>query len=194
MNEMPVVRKQVAETPVIRPKNFREDAFFNHAENLDFLLGQRLEAKIEHEITIDSPFSSHLLGVFVVAALIMVMGVASGVAGMAIAGGVFAFVGVVGVYLEHERAVEQRTTDVTQRLYTQGKILEGTVIECISSVEGGKYPKFYVDTLYRFVPPTGDPIQDHVKRARQDLSGTVLPAQGFPVYILYFDHTEYYLL
>src|SRR5689334_21917645 len=113
MKETPVERINIAETPVIRPKNFREDAFFNHPENRDFLMGHGGEVEIDNGITMYSSYTPLLIGVLAVALLIMVIGPAFDFPKGALVGGAVALVGVIGVFLAREHAVERKTTEVT---------------------------------------------------------------------------------
>jgi hypothetical protein len=85
-----------------------------------------------------------------------------------------------------------------QRYTREGQILQGELRFCVASV--GQHPfargpaDFDVTIEYRFTTPDGITIHRTTKEVRNDLNGKQLPMPGTPVYVLYFNDREYYLL
>lgn len=89
-----------------------------------------------------------------------------------------------------------RDWQLSNRFLYEGQIVEGEVLECTTAV-ANLHPfnsAFILKIRYRFVTPDDEVLTGYVQEPREEFRGRPLPAPGTPVYVLYFDNQEHYLL
>jgi hypothetical protein len=96
-----------------------------------------------------------------------------------------------------DRYGEMVNRRLAARFQREGQILEGEIIYSagtISSWMRANRNTFIAKIGYRFETPAGRVLRRYVNEPRPDLEGVQLSAPGTPVYILYFNDDDHYLL
>jgi hypothetical protein len=87
---------------------------------------------------------------------------------------------------------------ITGRFKRDGYVLPGEIVSAVASMIGINWgygtTQFMVEIAYQFSSPNGELFHATIKESRPDLNGKPLPLPGTPVYVLYFNDDESYLL
>lgn len=90
--------------------------------------------------------------------------------------------------------VAQRNATLNKRAMAKSDILKGEVSSCIREEGLLSSRPSSITTIYLFANPAGTHIRRTTTQKRPDLKDRELPEPGTPVYLLYFNDDEYYLL
>jgi hypothetical protein len=182
----------IQETPVLPPIAVREDAFFYRESNRKVVNGNP-NRDVFHISKNDSAPSLKMMGIGLMAALaIFIVIINSELWCLALV------LGIGGVIFLASTEDYSDSQKLMQRYTREGQILQGELLAWVASV--GQHPfargpaDFDVTVEYRFTTPDYITIHRTTKEVRNDLNGKQLPMPGTPVYVLYFNDREYYLL
>jgi lysylphosphatidylglycerol synthetase-like protein (DUF2156 family) len=182
----------IEETPVRLPAQIREDAFYYNAANRVVLNGN-----VEKEF-FAVPYEGwsrqriSWIVVLVVTLMILLAMLDSFLWIVAPALGLVLGIGVQVVEKYNHNQL------ITGRFKRDGYVLPGEIVSAVASMSGINWgyatTQFVVDIAYQFTSPNGDLFHATIKESRPDLNGKPLPLPGTPVYVLYFNDDESYLL
>lgn len=191
----------VEETPVRHLAHIPSDAFFLHS-NQGFIQGH------DEAITVANPFYQHkaidavMLGAKIVSTLlfaalfftIVIMLKATLLVPLFYA---VLFLGIRFPHYMLDQYSKFFNRRIVKHFQREGQILQGELVHCLgstSSILGSQKDTFIVSMGYRFRSPSGEILSQYCVEPRPDLEGLYLPKRGTPVYILYFNDDEHYLL
>lgn len=181
-----------SETPVRLPTHIREDAFFYKMENRAVLNGTLAQLFF----TIPYQSWNHHRFLLVLGSMIILM-----IALALFHSSFWIVVFLLGLMVSMAFPIvdkHKRNQHLKARFHQEGYIVQGEIVSCVASVNQfvGTFAAnaFVVEVDYRFTAPDGDIFRSSITEPRPDLNGTQLPAPGTPVYVLYFNERECYLL
>jgi hypothetical protein len=182
----------IEETPVRIPAQIREDAFYYNVANRAVLNGN-----VEKEF-FAVPYEGwsrqrQLWMLAIGVALMTVLAMFGSDFWMAVL--LMGLILSIGVHLVEKYNHNQL---ITGRFKRDGYILPGEIVSAVASMSGINWgystTQFMVEIAYQFTSPNGDLFYATIKESRPDLNGKPLPLPGTPVYVLYFNDDESYLL
>jgi hypothetical protein len=182
----------IEESPVRLPTHIREDTFFYKAENRAVVNGTRRTdtfAVPSPAIVRDRTFWT-AIGFVVITIVLALMGFE-----------LWFMVAVVGIAVAAGMSIldeNRRNQMISKRFAREGHVVPGEIISAVASMSGVTWRHstavFTVEIIYRFTSPNGDEFRASIKEARPDLNGKPLPVPSTPVYVLFFNDEESYLL
>lgn len=184
---------KIEETPVLVPSSVLQNTFFFSRTNRAILDGNRGDDVFElfpKKIHYGSTILTFILSVIAAISL-----------GTFVHSDLFLIVLFFGGCLMIATTV-MSASDNAQKLYQryqkEGYIVPGEILECVGSTGhlSMKYSarSFVVRVQYQFTTPNGKVIRASLTEPRADWNNVSLPAPGTPVYVLYFNDRDYYLL
>lgn len=181
----------IEETAIRQPTHIREDAFFNNPANRPVLTGEKPQGTLH--ISTDGFVNDYLYWLFLLIAgatiLFMVAQPDLWTTGLVVGGAAGVGLAVVNQRLQNRA--------VMRRFQKEGHILRGEIVLCTASTNTfilSESSAFHVKVAYQFTTPTGTVIEASHEQVRNDLNGKPLPMPETPVYVLYFNERDYYLL
>lgn len=184
MNETPVT--SIEETPARQRVTMHKDAYFYYPQNRAYLMGQESSLKVPNPLKYNRAFT---VVVFIVLILSLLIAQDMGVSAL-----LFGGVEIACLLLYQHWYNWRADITITKRSEREGAIIQGIVRRCIASVEGVKTPLFYIEIIYQFKVNQSKLVRNRIKEVRNGLSAEILPTAGTPIYVLYFNDQEYYLL
>lgn len=197
LEEIPVPE----ETPARSVAHLRDDAFFLHY-NQGFVRGQWVVVNVPNPLYQKADITIYLVGavigsVVLLLALIYLLYLLFNISLLGLLYFPAIFLGGYIPFYAVGRYGERVNRRIEKRFQREGQILQGEIFHSAGSVSSLMSPRrhtFVVKIGYRVETPTGKAVRRYVIEPRPDLEGVQLPAPGTPVYILYFNDDEHYLL
>ena len=184
MSETPIT--PFKETPVLRPADFRTDAYFFYPQNRDYLSGQNEYLGLK--VAVHTPY--HGMTIFGVLAFLGVLGCLGVFLGQNVLY-IYAFLLITALITAFIKGNNPTGNDITQKAIQGGTVLLGDIEA--SEVLDSRPHIFGLRVVYVFRNPIG-------KRQRKSVILTDVdfmklpPATHSIVYLLYFSDKEHYLL
>jgi hypothetical protein len=183
----------IEEKPVLVPSTVLQDTFFFSRTNRAILDGNRggdvfdvFPKKVHYGSTVLtfmlSVVSAILLGTWVHSELFLI---------------VLFFGGCLMIATTITSAADY-AQKLYQRYQKEGYVVPGEILACVGSTGhlSLQYStrSFVLQVQYQFTTPGGKVIRASLTEPRSDWNEAALPTPGTPVYVLYFNDREYYLL
>lgn len=190
------------ETPVRYIADLRQSAFFWYSYNREFAKGRRQDVSVVNPLYQIEHITIYLWLMFVV---ILITGIVIGTVFtppalqlLWLPGYILLlFTSIFSPYYLVDRYGDYFNRRMSQRFLREGTIIQGELTQCTVSASTNFRPigsTLVLKIAYRFESRFGERINGYFIEPRKDLEGRQLPSLGTPVYILYFNDDEHYLL